>query len=117
MEARKKFFTFGEALNKIQADPENLAMTRQKYYDEDILIKEVIPTVISPGEIYPKRPALIMKQGSDEVYWTPTQEDLHANNWFLLRKKPNKNTKLDSEDKDLLLELKNIINHLLENEK
>lgn len=85
MEVRKKFYTFGEALNKVQSDPENLAMSRQKYLDKNIYIKEYIPNFSEVD--YGDYPMLIAKSNDDIEIFVPSQDDLHANNWILLRKK------------------------------
>lgn len=85
MEVRKKFYTFGEALNKVQRDPENLAMSRQKYLDKNIYIKEYIPNFSEVD--YGDYPMLIAKSNDDIEIFVPSQDDLHANNWILLRKK------------------------------
>lgn len=124
MEASKKFYTFGEALTKIQSDPENLAMTRLKYFNEGIYIRDVVPSIVSEGVVFPKRPSLVMfnNRSTEEAYWIPSQEDLHSNNWFILKKIKRatpENTESLNEDvsRKFLLTLKDAINALLEDEE
>lgn len=86
-EARKKFYTFGEILQKVQSDPENLAMTREKYFKDGIYFKDQVPTIEESGVISPPTARLVAKDKTGEVtIWYPSQEDLHAMNWFLLKK-------------------------------
>ena len=42
MEARRKYYTFSEALGKILKDPDNLVMTKSKYASTGSVIMEVL---------------------------------------------------------------------------
>ena len=110
MEARKTFYTFGEILQKIQSDPENLAMTREKYFKDGIYFKDQIPSIGENGVISPSTARLVAKDKSGEVaIWYPSQEDLHAMNWLLLKKvkkdEPISSDKQDSDDPTDLMDL------------
>lgn len=121
MEARKQYYTFGEALDKIQSDPENLAMTRNKYYKAGYKVKEILPN-INPESL--PSPMLIIEGENARAEFIPTQEDLHAINWFILKKvtPPKEEKKLedalpyDEEVVDLLKRINNFLERVF-NEK
>lgn len=121
MEARKQYYTFGEALNKIQSDPEHLAMTRNKYYKAGYKIKEYLPSV-DPDSV--SSPVLVIEGEDASAVYAPSQEDLHAINWFILRKvespkeekKPEDTTSYDKEVVELLKRINNYLERVF-NEK
>lgn len=83
MEARRKYYTFSEALGKILEDPDNLVMTKSKYASIGSVIMEVLPRVDCE---YPKKPMLMLVSPIGEVEYTPTQEDIHSMHWFILHR-------------------------------
>lgn len=88
MEARRKYYTFGEALGKILEDPDNLVMTKSKYASTGSVIMEVLPRVDCE---YPKQPMLMLVTPIGVIEYTPTQEDIHSMHWFILHREcPNK---------------------------
>lgn len=88
MEARRKYYTFSEALGKILEDPDNLVMTKSKYASTGSVIMEVLPRVDCE---YPKKPMLMLATPIGVVEYTPSQEDIHSMSWFILhREYPDK---------------------------
>ena len=83
MEARRKYYTFSEALGKILEDPDNLVMTKSKYASIGGVIMEVLPRVDCE---YPKKPMLMLVSPIGEVEYTPSQEDIHSMSWFILHR-------------------------------
>lgn len=83
MEARRKYYTFGEALGKIMEDPDNLVMTKSKYASTGSVIMEVLPHV---DYEYPKKPMLMLVTPIGVVEYTPSQEDIHSMSWFILHR-------------------------------
>lgn len=83
MEARRKYYTFSEALGKILEDPDNLVMTKSKYASIGSVIMEVLPRVDCE---YPKKPMLMLVSPIGEVEYTPSQEDIHSMSWFILHR-------------------------------
>lgn len=83
MEARRKYYTFGEALGKIMEDPDNLVMTKSKYASNGSVIMEVLPHV---DYEYPKKPLLMLVTPIGAVEYVPTQEDIHSMSWFILHR-------------------------------
>lgn len=83
MEARRKYYTFGEALSKIMEDPDNLVMTKSKYASNDSVIMEVLPHV---DYGYPKKPLLMLVTPIGAVEYVPSQEDIHSMFWFILHR-------------------------------
>lgn len=83
MEARRKYYTFGEALSKIMEDPDNLVMTKSKYASNGSVIKEVLPHV---DYGYPKKPLLMLVTPIGAVEYVPSQEDIHSMSWFILHR-------------------------------
>lgn len=83
MEARRKYYTFGEALSKIMEDPDNLVMTKSKYASNGSVIMEVLPHV---DYGYPKKPLLMLVTPIGAVEYVPTQEDIHSMSWFILHR-------------------------------
>lgn len=84
MEARKRYYTFGEAIDKLLADPEHLAITRPKYGEEGIVIVDLLPRA---DGVYPTKPQLVVvdRLGFSTEY-IPSQEDIHSMNWMVLHK-------------------------------
>lgn len=83
MEARRKYYTFSEALGKILEDPDNLVMTKSKYASTGSVIMEVLPRVDCE---YPKKPMLMLVTPIGVVEYTPSQEDIHSMSWFILHR-------------------------------
>ena len=83
MEARRKYYTFGEALGKIMEDPDNLVMTKSKYASNGSVIMEVLPHV---DYGYPKKPLLMLVTPIGAVEYVPSQEDIHSMSWFILHR-------------------------------
>lgn len=83
MEARRKYYTFGEALSKIMEDPDNLVMTKSKYASNGSVIMEVLPHV---DYGYPKKPLLMLVTPIGAVEYVPSQEDIHSMSWFILHR-------------------------------
>lgn len=83
MEARRKYYTFGEALGKIMEDPDNLVMTKSKYASTGSVIMEVLPHV---DYEYPKKPMLMLVTPIGVVEYVPSQEDIHSMSWFILHR-------------------------------
>ena len=83
MEARRKYYTFSEALGKILEDPDNLVMTKSKYASTGSVIMEVLPRVDCE---YPKKPMLMLATPIGVVEYTPSQEDIHSMSWFILHR-------------------------------
>lgn len=91
MEARKKYYTFSQALEKIMGDPDNLVMTRTHYISEGpngpSVIMELLPNVESD---FPEKPILMRVNSAGMWEYFPTQEDLHSMTWMVLRKEVSK---------------------------
>jgi hypothetical protein len=83
MEARKKYYTFSQALEKIMEDPNNLVMTRTPYISEGpSVIRELLPNVESD---FPDKPILVRVDSTGLWEYFPTQEDMHSMTWMVLR--------------------------------
>lgn len=91
MEARKRYYTFSQALEKIMGDPDNLVMTRTHYISEGpngpSVIMELLPSVESD---FPDSPVLMKVNSTGMWEYFPTQEDLHSMTWMVLRKEVSK---------------------------
>lgn len=91
MEARKRYYTFSQALEKIMGDPDNLVMTRTHYISEGpngpSVIMELLPSVESD---FPDSPVLMRVNSAGMREYFPTQEDLHSMTWMVLRKDVSK---------------------------
>lgn len=98
MEARRKYYTFGEALSKIMEDPDNLVMTKSKYASTGSVIMEVLPRVDCE---YPKKPMLMLVTPIGVVEYTPSQEDIHSMSWFILHRECPDNGKDEKVPEDL----------------
>ena len=84
MEARKRYYTFSQALEKIMGDPDNLVMTRTPYISEGpSVIMELLPNVKSD---FPDKPILVRVDSTGLWEYFPTQEDMHSMTWMVLRK-------------------------------
>lgn len=84
MEARKRYYTFSQALEKIMGDPDNLVMTRTPYISEGpSVIMELLPNVESD---FPDKPILVRVDSTGLWEYFPTQEDMHSMTWMVLRK-------------------------------
>ncbi len=83
---KQKFFTFAEALLKVQANPQYLAMTRAKYQSNGCssFVEEILP-MFGADNPYPM---LQMTTVCDESIRTqtyiPTQDDMHSCNWYII---------------------------------
>lgn len=99
MEARKKYYTFCEALGKILEDPDNLVMTKSKYAATGSVIMEVLPCVDCE---YPKQPMLMLVTPNGSVEYTPSQEDIHSMSWFILHRECPDKGKDEKVPEDLL---------------
>lgn len=98
MEARRKYYTFGEALGKIMEDPDNLVMTKSKYASTGSVIMEVLPHV---DYEYPKKPMLMLVTPIGVVEYTPSQEDIHSMSWFILHRECSDKGKDEKVPEDL----------------
>lgn len=98
MEARRKYYTFGEALSKIMEDPDNLVMTKSKYASTGSVIMEVLPHV---DYEYPKKPILMLVTPIGVVEYVPSQEDIHSMSWFILHRECPDNGKDEKVPEDL----------------
>lgn len=98
MEARRKYYTFSEALGKIMEDPDNLVMTKSKYASTGSVIMEVLPRVDCE---YPKKPMLMLVTPIGVVEYTPSQEDIHSMSWFILHRECPDNRKDEKVPEDL----------------
>lgn len=101
----KNYMTFGAALDAMLKDPDNLAISRDKYFKEGVVICDKLPT-ISHQELL-NSPILISKFEGGEYIFMPSQEDIHCNGWFLLKKTPKpkdvKPEPLNEDDLDISL--------------
>lgn len=98
MEARRKYYTFSEALGKIMEDPDNLVMTKSKYASTGSVIMEVLPHV---DYEYPKKPMLMLVTPIGVVEYVPSQEDIHSMSWFILHRECPDNGKDEKVPEDL----------------
>lgn len=83
--------TFGAALDAMLKDPDNLAISRDMYFQEGVVICEKLPSIRSEVltlENLLSSPILISVFEGGEFIFNPSQEDIHCNGWFLLKKTP-----------------------------
>lgn len=83
--------TFGAALDAMLKDPDNLAISRDMYFQEGVVICEKLPSIRSEVltlENLLSSPILISVFEGGEYIFNPSQEDIHCNGWFLLKKTP-----------------------------
>lgn len=98
MEARGiNYYTFGAALEKLQEDPDRLAISRKKYLKDGIVIREYIPT--PTNTTFGPRAALIFENEDGPLgHWCPNQEDIHSMNWIVLHKVEDYGVDEDPQD-------------------